>query len=625
MADTVSQKLMLEVEANISKATADLAKLKNEVEGVGGGGQKAAKGFDKISASADRSTKAIRDITVAVKAGKIPEDKAQARISKRIKLLEHLRAQQGLSLKQRTKLDSAIMSSKGASGGYTKELKAQTGIMSKMNNMSTKSVFAISNMAQTFSLASGPAHQHKYVMGQIMDQFALMGPKGLLVGSVTAGLGYVWGQFNKGTNETKRLKKELEEFTKQMKKDVASLETSLSTLPEIVRRVAVQMKVGLGDALDSLAANFKRNTLTKTLSGIRQQLLEIGKTDAQKTIIRASAAFHEMGVEVRQAEKDLIDFGPSINSTVAQIERLEKGEFAQSRVIKERVALLKVDLDQKKQDLAVAVIKVKTGQANLAIERDALGNIRQAAKELEKLQKIEDKRTAKKGGGGELPFDDFVGPIADDDMGFQDFVAPTQKREEAKTAIVIKEVKKRTEAEIAAEKQSEALKTSAFNLGASLISESIKMSIEGEKNLGQALLKMFLERTGQTLVALGTRAVFEGGIMLAQGNPQGALQVGLGSAAIAAGVGMSAGAAQVASGVGAAGGAGGAGVSSGSSSGTTGGISSGGFGGSTSQQGTGSTIINISYGVGGPEPESAAQAVLDAIALGGRRGMRGRA
>ena len=186
-------------------------------------------------------------------------------------------------------------------------------------------------------------------------------------------------------------------------------------------------------------------------------------------------------------------------------------------------------------------------------------------------------------------------------------------------------MKKRTEAEIAAEKQSEALKTSAFNLGASLISESIKMSIEGEKNLGQALLKMFLERTGQTLVALGTRAVFEGGIMLAQGNPQGALQVGLGSAAIAAGVGMSAGAAQVASGVGAAGGAGGAGISSGTSSGTTGGVSSGGFGGSTAQQGTGSTIINISYGVGGPEPESAAQAVLDAIAFGGRRGMRGRA
>ena len=579
MGETISQSLSLEVDANTTKAKLGLDNLKKGVDGVAGAASEADKALGGAKKGLDGA-------------------------------------------------GGAASSTSKALGNTTAALGKTSSALKKVGGSSRATMFAIGNLGETFSIARNGGYQMRFLIHQLMDSMMLLGPKGLVIAAAVAGVGYLSRKLITVGDSATASSADILEFKKQAVKSMQDMKTQISRME--ISLMFDDMAKGPRRVFEEakMAAEMQISFSKSFVGRVKNEQIAIANQIAQLKGLQEgrSEQAEQMGARgLKLAERQLM-FEEQVGE--GQHDRMKMAQEIGPKII-----ILEKQLEKHTKDHAEAVKEQNREMfKNNAILDEmvrfqpeltaAQNRYADALKRTVKNKKDENEETAK---GNALDDDGFLGAIADDDMGFQGFVAPTQKREEAKTAIVIKEVKKRTEAEIAAEKQSEALKTSAFNLGASLISESIKMSIEGEKNLGQALLKMFLERTGQTLVALGTRAVFEGGIMLAQGNPQGALQVGLGSAAIAAGVGMSAGAAQVASGVGAAGGAGGAGISSGTSSGTTGGVSSGGFGGSTAQQGTGSTIINISYGVGGPEPESAAQAVLDAIAFGGRRGMRGRA
>jgi hypothetical protein len=140
------------------------------------------------------------------------------------------------------------------------------------------------------------------------------------------------------------------------------------------------------------------------------------------------------------------------------------------------------------------------------------------------------------------------------------------------------------------------------------------------------LQKLFLETTGRQLVALGTRLTIEGSAkLIATKGLEGGGELALGGTAIAAGVAMGAQGAAI-----------GETISSRAEARKekereekkarrSGGARSGSsLGGAVSAEQQ-STVVNISYGVGGPAPEQAAQAVMDALAFGNRRGMRGRA
>lgn len=622
MADTISQKLLLEVETDTQKAQNDLAKLKNELGGLGGGSSPVASGFDKVSASADRSTKAIRNITAAVQAGKMPEEKAQARIQKRIKLLEALRKQQGLTGKQRAKLDSAILQSSSAASKFNTQVEAQTGVLSKMNNMNTKTIFSISNLAQTFQLASGPAHQMKFVLGQIFDQFTLMGPKGLLIGGAVAGLGMLWKSFNQGGKSAAELKKEMEDFTKQFDSDVKNLEKSLSVLPDVVKRLSKEFRVNLGGALEELNQAFSRHSLKDQLDAINAEIVEFGKSDAEKTAIRASAAFYEMNQALKQSEQDIQRLVPAVQQAHHDFERLKKLEEEQGLKVGDQVLLAKTKLDNLKKELATAAMVNKTGRENIEIERQRLREIKRAAKELDGLEARAERLAAQSKAKAKRLADEAKAAEKAKKDALKEAERDEEKSLKRASKIRISNIKKVTEEEKKAAATRKSLMMEGQTLANTLLQESIKLTFEGEKYLGDALLKMFLERTGQTLVALGTRAIFEGGLEVLGGNPAGTAKIGLGTAAIAAGVGMSAGAAQII--IPEAEKAKKGGKKKGKKSENSGGVS-GGFGGTTSQGQSGPMIINISYGVGGPEPESAAQAVLDAIAIGNRRGLRGRA
>lgn len=156
--------------------------------------------------------------------------------------------------------------------------------------------------------------------------------------------------------------------------------------------------------------------------------------------------------------------------------------------------------------------------------------------------------------------------------------------------------------------------------------DAAKIAVSSEKNKGLLLQKLFLETTGRQLVALGTRLTIEGSAkLIATKGLEGGGELALGGTAIAAGVAMGAQGAAI-----------GETISSRAEARKekereekkarrSGGARSGSsLGGAVSAEQQ-STVVNISYGVGGPAPEQAAQAVMDALAFGNRRGMRGRA
>lgn len=541
MTDTVSQKLLLEVETSTKKANSDLRKLKKLLKETG---------------------------------------------------------------------DTA-----GKQGDMGKGIEQTSGVLSRLNNMSTKSVFAISNLAQTFSLASGPAHQMKYVMGQVMDQFALMGPKGLLIGGAVAGLGMLWKEITKAGDSAKVTGEDLRKFAKNaatqmqnMKSQIAKLEISamFEDMADGPRKVFEETKATT-EMLIMMSEGYikryqeKQKRLADTIEDLkraqegvmvdRQQLGERGLRQARLEQIQEE----EMGTQ----RVDRIGLEKQITKLIAEKNLHVEQSAASLAKNTESLHTNKMLLNELKDSMPEVIAAQKRFTASIEGTTKAAKEKNKATKEDKKTEEEETKPKR----------------IVLDEMVVE---AETQQTKIAKEESEKRNAIAKKEADLKG-----ALVQEGFNLSTSLLAESIQITLSGEKNMGEALLKMFLERTGQSLIAIGTRAVFEGAVMNSTLPGSGVAAMATGAAAIAAGAAMTAGAAAI--NVGGTAGAGGAGSGEAEAGGSGGGVSSGGFGGTNQQQGTGTTIINISYGVGGPNPEDAAQAVLDAIALGGRRGLEGRA
>ena len=497
-------------------------------------------------------------------------------------------------------LKKGVDSVAGAAGKSGKELAENTGALSKMNNMSTKSVFAISNLAQTFQLASGPAHQMKFVMGQVMDQFALMGPKGLLIAGAVAGLGVLYKKFTGGA-------KDAEEAALDFSGSLRGIERALK---------------------DDLGAGFA--SATELLAEFTNELRFHGLTARQIKVQMAEDTLlaRESQIETLRANLDMVKAvaaqdQENIKILQDEMEATKKAEMGNRTRVE--------TLNDLSRQLLKAQSSARASAGELALVEAGLKGTTEKAeaaktafqKLTEALIELEEKDAKAKAGARAGP----KAAAADDDEmpgGDYDRNKAIDDLEDAKTKAAEKGANDRKKIAKKEWDYKASLMQASTSLASSLLAESIKISLSGEKNMGEALLKMFLERTGQSLIAVGTRAVFEGAVMNSTLPGSGVAAMATGAAAIAAGAAMSAGGAAISLGGATSGG------SSGSASGTqgtgsTGGISTGGFGGSSGQQGTGTTIINISYGVGGPEPESAAQAVLDAIAIGRRRGLEGRA
>ncbi len=140
-----------------------------------------------------------------------------------------------------------------------------------------------------------------------------------------------------------------------------------------------------------------------------------------------------------------------------------------------------------------------------------------------------------------------------------------------------------------------------------------KAKIEGAENAEQLAAAAFLAATGDQLVGIGTKYLFEGAGMSILGDPRGPAMLGLGGLAVAAGVGMGAGSAALSHT--AAGGTIGKPLDDKQSTRDPGASprSSGGGGSG------GPLIVNVAYGAGGPLPEDIAREIHKVTSSGNRR------
>jgi hypothetical protein len=139
-----------------------------------------------------------------------------------------------------------------------------------------------------------------------------------------------------------------------------------------------------------------------------------------------------------------------------------------------------------------------------------------------------------------------------------------------------------------------------------------KAKIEGAENAEQLAAAAFLAATGDQLVGIGTKYLFEGAGMSILGDPRGPAMLGLGGLAVAAGVGMGAGSAALSHT--AAGGTIGKPLDDKATRDPGASPRSSGGGGSG-----GPLIVNVAYGAGGPLPEDIAREIHKVTSSGNRR------
>ncbi len=488
--------------------------------------------------------------------------------------------------------------------------------MKGLQSMNKMTVFSISNLVQTFSLARQGGNMTKYVFGQVMDQMALMGPKGLLIGGAVAGLGFLSQKFGMVKTEAKKAVDPIIQLNDVVKTYIGTdYQTATSIVAELEKQIQDFGKTSI-EVKKELAAQ------TITLSEIELAAMQ-DQFSFQKQIL------DDYELQAQQARKAADEMWAKVQ------------EAAESDPTGRRAASMARDLDHM-QNVAHKAQKrfedFKDGQDTLRVSiklaGDALDTQKKAFAEIEPLQAKaraqtkaladEKKRVAELEG-------------ADSEAGFELREAFKQmdeaRAEELQRIKEFKRKQKQLDRKAAQEKkqllmqqiaEEKAIASTAMGFSIGLLQQGADAMIRDEENLMQRLGVMFLKRTGNMLVTDGQARVLMGIAANATVPGTGTGAIAAGATEIAAGIAMGAGATAISQSIstkkrnesesrrGA------------TDSGSAGGVRSGGsFGGKTTsaQQ---STVINISYGIG-PQPEQTAQAVLDAMAFGNRRGMRGRA
>lgn len=549
--------------------------------------------------------------------------------------------------------------------GQTKQVVKETsGALSGLKNMNKMTVFSISNLAQTFQLAAGPAHQMKFVFGQIMDQFALMGPKGLIVGGVVAGLGMLWKAFSDTGDAAEVTSEDLKKFKRSAVAQMQSLKDSIVNMQIDVMfedmakgprrlfeqsKAAAEAQVRMSKGyLDRVAGEQEAYTLkilslqmghTKKIGQLKMQLEgreeraeELGQAGLrlaqQKAMFEEQAGkgqIDRMKTEA-QLRPQLVDLEKKqaelIAATAPQVLELEKERAAHASLhedaIRAKTEAMKTNqflLEQLKNELPEIIAEqeryTEAEKGSTGAKKGKTDALKAEIKATKELLKLEDSI---------LKNAPDINITDDGRILSQKQWEEYKNKSEERIAIVESEAAKKSKElakTAAAERQSNI--AAGINLSVSLLGGMADIMIKGEKKQGERMAAMALKSVGSILVAKGTAAILTGAIKNASLPGSGVAEMVAGGAAVAAGVGMGAGASAIT-----------ASLAESRTSKTDGNTSAGGIpstfraGGSIAGEGAG-TVVNISYGVGGPEPESAAQAVLDAMALGSRRGLVGRA
>tara|TARA_Y100000361_G_C11158654_1_gene345765 strand:+ start:1728 stop:3419 length:1692 start_codon:yes stop_codon:yes gene_type:complete len=526
------------------------------------------------------------------------------------------------------------------------ELGGEGGALSKLTNMNTKTIFSISNLAQTFQLASGPAHQMKFVLGQVFDQFTLMGPAGFVLGAAVAGLGIAFKKFTSDAGgadgEVQKLgaasrltAKDLELLSKDLSKITDEVENFGKTADQIYQESLTRRETLIKDeiARAQRTAQGSKLQIQSFFKFVDRQVVKSGLklTNFRKTLRKAMTGTPE---EMEKALSTAVKMADAVS--LPQGETITKNAELAAKEVRNLIEFQNTFITGQKalNDVEKTRAKFKELEAKKAEKREI--------EEMERLHKkmvAEHEATTKKGAEGmsqaerEFLADEALRDVAASiEAKARREELAEQKKHDRKMLQQQKkadrEAKQQLKKKIAEQKQMHA---AAMDFGIGMIQTGGEMLIKGEEHIGQKLGAIFLRRTGEMLISDGQARVLIGVGMNATAPGSGAAAMAAGAAEIAAGIGMGAASAAITQSISTSQSS--AGISTGAPMADRAGIASGEAprGGSaptmggTATDGGGPTVINISYGVGGPAPEQTAQAVADALALATRRGMRGRA
>lgn len=504
------------------------------------------------------------------------------------------------------------------------ELGGEGGALSKLTQMNQKTIFSVSNLAQTFQLTQGPANQMKFVLGQIFDQFTLMGPKGLLIGGAVAGIGLLVRKFRESTGAIKDTKKEMIEFRRQSEGLAVSIQGEFAAIDKIANIKKTFSPGPLRDfeiRLAKLNSEVRINEEASRSATAAQKAQNVVLEMQQNAVAAAGAT---MSKERKEAEKRLELTKKQFEADNEAFKKLEPERKSKIAILKEEIRMLEAQRSNAQKMQKHHDEENKSLEKKNKLKSDGL--------------KLDKPLTGPVSAINEQMRDEMSEAFEVRDILMEEEEKARQKelddaKKHAKELAKIKKDAEKEEKKANERKRKEAQSTAETVTGISvgLIQQTSDIMIKGEKDMGAQLGALFLRRTGEMLVADGQARILIGAGMNATAPGTGVGAMVAGAAEVAAGLGMGAASAAITQSISTSQSS--AGISTGAPMADRAGIASGEAprGGSaptmggTATDGGGPTVINISYGVGGPAPEQTAQAVADALALATRRGMRGRA
>jgi hypothetical protein len=502
-----------------------------------------------------------------------------------------------------------------AIAGVKKATKATGGLASSMNgvaNMSRAASFQVVNLFEIMAMTQGPVHGLNYLMHQLMDSFALMGPGGLLVAGVVAGLGLIVRKFRGIDGVVVEANEAIVKSTQLTAEDLKMVAKDLDEVTKAVRNFGREA----GDAFAGTLGR-RESLLRMELGSIRSDAV-LAQQDIKLFFEQVDRQVGKAGVSFKGASKAVELF----NTGQMDLNKMQKSLFEVKALLGSGVDLPMLDALTMEGNEATRSLK-KLERAGIAA-----GTVQKALNDTLKTQALHQKKIQLT---QEAPFDPLevtgkpLKPKKDDrakrnkDMrdAWKDWDRHNKDLMKLDADRIREAERLRKEAEAGARSDA----AFAVNFGVSLLKGAADIMVEGQRDMGAKLTALILQQVGTALVAKGTLWATEGVAMMILGVPNGGALAAQGAFAITAGVGMGAASKTITKGLTGGGGSSAMARRDSDMSTSGGGVPSaaGTLGGSKTQGG--STVINISYGVGGPNPEDAAQAVLNALHLGGRRGL----
>tara|TARA_R110000751_G_scaffold265397_1_gene364461 strand:- start:1279 stop:2880 length:1602 start_codon:yes stop_codon:yes gene_type:complete len=483
-------------------------------------------------------------------------------------------------------LTKGVKKSTDAMSGYSKAM----GGVAKMSRAAS---FQVVNLFEIMAMTQGPAHGLNYLSHQLMDSFALMGPGGLAVAAAVAGMGLIVRGFRKGGDAAERFEVRVLSATAavkgQMKED---FKDSTKLLEEFTK--------------DLRFFGMKSREISMLMAGDTLAMMETSMMDVQGKLDQAKTQIQTAREDLKRLDAEFKN-APMGNLNIRSNELLkEKHAIRLKQQVAHGALMEGIALEK------TYAKSVKESTRQIMEQRDALASAEEVNKKINELELKKNKPKKKKAASKKKDARNREMRDAWKDWNRHQKDLLKLEKDRIREAALAKKMA-----------EQEAMRDAAFavNFGVALMKGAADIMVEGERNMGQKLTALVLQQVGTALVAKGTLWAIEGVAGMIMGVPNGGALAAQGALAITAGVGMGAASKSLTKGL-----SGGNGSSymarRDSDMSTSGGgvpSASGTLGGSS--RSSGSTVINISYGVGGPNPEDAAQAVLNALHLGDRRGM----